>query len=141
MTPLFVDTAGWACIADKREDFHAPASAIYRESGRQKRLLITTNWIITETVALLSSRRLPRLQLIGFIETIKTAPLIEIVHITPELDEAAWQLLQDRPDKEWSLVDCASFVLMQKRGLREVLTTDHHFDQAGFVRLLRQTAA
>ena len=44
---------------------------------------------------------------------------------------------ESRPDKEWSLVDCASFVVMQQRGLTEVLTTDHHFEQAGFVRLLK----
>ncbi len=42
-----------------------------------------------------------------------------------------------RADKEWSLVDCASFVVMQQRGLTEALTTDRHFEQAGFVRLLK----
>jgi predicted nucleic acid-binding protein len=46
-------------------------------------------------------------------------------------------LLADRPDKEWSLVDCTSFVLMERRGLTEALTTDHHFEQASFVRLLQ----
>ena len=48
-----------------------------------------------------------------------------------------WQLLKNRQDKEWSLVDCVSFVLMQQRGMTETLTTDRHFDQAGFVRLLK----
>jgi predicted nucleic acid-binding protein len=60
-----------------------------------------------------------------------------VVHIDPELDEQAWQLLSNRQDKHWSLVDCASFVLMNQRGLVEALTTDQHFEQAGFVRLLK----
>jgi len=46
-------------------------------------------------------------------------------------------LFQRRPDKTWSLVDCASFVVMQKRGITEALTSDVHFEQAGFIRLLK----
>jgi len=53
------------------------------------------------------------------------------------LDKQAWELLKNRPDKEWSLVDCSSFVLMQQRGMIEAFTTDHHFEQAGFMRLLK----
>jgi predicted nucleic acid-binding protein len=59
------------------------------------------------------------------------------VHIDLTLDNQAWQLLKSRPDKEWGLVDCASFVLMQQRGIAEALTTDHNFEQAGFIRLLK----
>jgi predicted nucleic acid-binding protein len=70
-------------------------------------------------------------------ETIKTASWVEIVHIDPTIDNEAWKLLKNRPDKKWSLVDCSSFVLMQQRGIIEALTTDHHFEQAGFVRLLK----
>jgi predicted nucleic acid-binding protein len=53
------------------------------------------------------------------------------------LDKEAWNLLKTRLDKEWSRVDCSSFVLMQQRGMIEALTTDHHFEQADFVRLLK----
>lgn len=58
------------------------------------------------------------------------------MHIDEKLDGQAWKLLEDRLDKTWSLVDCASFVVMEERGLTEALTTDRHFEQAGFVRLL-----
>ncbi len=61
----------------------------------------------------------------------------EIVHVDAALDGKAWQLLKERQDKEWSLVDCSSFVIMRQRDLTEALTTDHHFEQAGFVRLLK----
>lgn len=99
---------------------------------------MTTNYILTEVVALLTSPlRIPRPEIIAFIDGLKSSPYIEIVHIDPTLDDQAWQLLTHRQDKEWSLVDCASFVLMQERGVHEALTTDHHFEQAGFIRLLK----
>jgi hypothetical protein len=41
-----------------------------------------------------------------------------------------------RPDKSWSLTDCISFVVMEERGIREALTADHHFGQAGYVPML-----
>ena len=42
-----------------------------------------------------------------------------------------------RPDKDWSLTDCISFVVMQERNIQDALTADHHFEQAGFVALLK----
>jgi predicted nucleic acid-binding protein len=138
MTALFVDTAGWACLADRRELNHRAASQHYQSVRQGKRLIVTTNYILAELVALLTSRtRLTRTQVIAFIESLKQASFIQIVYIDEALDTQAWQLLKNRADKEWSLVDCASFVVMQQRNLTEALTTDHHFEQAGFVRLLR----
>ena len=64
--------------------------------------------------------------------------LVEIVHVDVSLDVVAWQLWQSRPDKEWSFVDCAA---LRRHATAQVspkaLTTDHHFEQAGFVRLLK----
>ena len=73
----------------------------------------------------------------AFVESIKTSPYVEIIHIDVGLDGQAWQLLTHRQDKDWSLVDCSSFVVMQQRSIVEALTTDHHFEQAGFIRLLK----
>ncbi len=116
------------------------AQTLYRrakEQGRQGSVL-TTSYIIAELVALLTSPlRTPRPQAIAFINSLKTSPYIEIVHVDAGLDEQAWQLLSNRPDKVWSLVDCSSFVLMQQRSITNALTTDHHFEQAGFRRLLK----
>ena len=60
-----------------------------------------------------------------------------MVYVDEELHRAAVDLLSRRLDKTYSLCDAVSFILMERRGLREALTTDHHFEQAGFVRLLR----
>jgi predicted nucleic acid-binding protein len=99
--------------------------------------LITTNYILTELVALYVSRiRTPRAQQVLTIERLKTSSWVEIVHVGPELDILAWQFFVSRPDKKWSLVDCSSFVLMHQRGISSALTSDHHFEQAGFQILL-----
>ncbi|HZW34899.1 MAG TPA: hypothetical protein VFF52_29520 [Isosphaeraceae bacterium] len=68
---------------------------------------------------------------------LRAATWVDIIHIDSALDLAAWALWLSRPDKDWSLVDCASFVIMPRQGLTESLTADHHFDQAGFIRLLK----
>jgi hypothetical protein len=45
--------------------------------------------------------------------------------------------MASRPDKDWSLIDCISFVVMEEEGIQEALTADQHFEQAGFTALLR----
>ncbi|HEY4035614.1 MAG TPA: hypothetical protein VGL94_16780, partial [Ktedonobacteraceae bacterium] len=72
---------------------------------------------LTELVALLSSRyHLPRQQVIAAINAIKMDAAVEIVYINQILDDEAWALLEARPDKEWSLVDASSFVIMKRFG-------------------------
>ncbi len=89
-------------------------------------------------MALLTSPlRISRPAVVTIIEGVKASPFVEVIHVDPTLDAEAWKLLRSRQDKEWSLVDCASFVLMNRRGIGEAMTTDHHFEQAGFVRLLK----
>lgn len=71
------------------------------------------------------------------LEGSKSSAYVNIIHLEATLDKQAWDLLRNRPDKTWSLVDCASFVVMTQYNIQNALTTDHHFEQAGFVRLLK----
>ncbi len=138
MPDIFADTAGWGHLVDPTQAYHEQAATIYRQARQQGRKFITTNYVLTELVALLiSPLRIPRPQLIAFIAAVKASPHVDIVHVDLRLDAQAWQLFTERPDKEWSLVDCASFAVMGQRGLLEGFTTDHHFEQAGFVCLLK----
>ncbi len=138
MPKIFADTAGWGNLVDPSQPYHALASQIYRSARQQGHPLITTNYVLTELVALLTSPlQIHRPAIIQFISGVKASPYVEVIHIDPTLDEQAWQLLTQRTDKAWSLVDCASFVVMQRESITEALTTDHHFAQAGFVRLLQ----
>jgi len=100
--------------------------------------VVTTNYVLAELIALMTSPlRIPRSQQVTTIETIKMASWVAVVHIDPTLEAEAWTLLRSRLDKTWSLVDCASFTVMRHRGIREALTTDHNFEQAGFLQLLK----
>jgi len=135
---LFVDTSGWATLVDPSQILHIQMRTLYRNILQQKRRLVTSNYILSELVALLiSPMRISRPSLVTFVEGIKTSPYIEVVHIDATLDQQAWDLFKKRPDKKWTLVDCSSFVLMQQRGITEAITNDHHFEQAGFIRLLK----
>jgi predicted nucleic acid-binding protein len=137
MTDIFADTAGWGHLVDASQPYHTRAATIYRTARQNGQKLLTTNYIVAELVALLTSPlRIPRPRLIELIRGIKTSPHVHIIHVDTTLDGQAWQLLTQRPDKAWSLVDCASFIIMQREGLTEALTTDQHFTQAGFVPLL-----
>ena len=105
---------------------------------QNNRRVVTTNYVLSELIPLLTRRlRVPRERGLHYIKTLRSVDWIEIVHIDEGLDQEAWKLLAERLDKQWSLVDAASFVVMQERGLTEALTEDHHFEQAGFIRLLK----
>jgi predicted nucleic acid-binding protein len=135
---IFVDTSGWAELFGPQLPFHQLATLHYEEAIANSRKLITTNYIVMEYVALLHRPiRTPRIQAIELIQQIRTSPHIQVVHVTPERDEAAWQLLQQYSDKAWSLCDAASFVVMHELNFNDALTTNHHFEQAGFHRLLK----
>jgi uncharacterized protein len=138
MLERFVDTSGWAAWADSNEQFHSLAVVAFDEVWHQGGRLVSTNFVLAELTALLTRPlRVPKPQQIQLLDDIRSDPGVAIVSIDAVREAAAWHLWQARPDKEWNLVDCASFVVMQQGGLNEALTADHHFEQAGFVRLLR----
>jgi len=68
---------------------------------------------------------------------VRTNPRVRLVRASQGLFNDAAETYQQRPDKQWSLVDCSSFILMQRFKLKHALTSDHHYEQAGFTVLLR----
>ncbi len=136
---LFVDTSGWACYLCHQDPLHSEFSIPVQHALKRRKHLVTTNFVIAELVVLLSSRyHLSRQQVVTIIEAIKMDAATEIIHIDQTLDNLAWKLLRARLDKEWSLVDASSFVVMTRFGITKALTTDHHFIQAGFTRIPEQ---
>ena len=137
---LFVDTSGWAYYLDRQAFLHPLILAFVKNTVARRRHLVTTNYIITELVALLSSRyHLPRQQVIQAVNAIKKDTSVEVIYVERSIDDEAWTLLEARLDKEWSLVDASSFVVMSRFGMIQALTTDHHFTQAGFVRVPQES--
>jgi predicted nucleic acid-binding protein len=74
---------------------------------------------------------------LNLLRSLRANAAFEIVPPDPDLFERGIDLFARRADKAWSLTDCISFVVMTERGLTEALTGDHHFEQAGFLALLR----
>lgn len=112
---------------------HAQAQAIATTlSGR----MYTSVWVLTEVAdALAVPGR--RARFLPFLQFLRTHPLVTIIPVDQTLFDRGVELYDLRPDKAWSLSDCISFVIMQDHGLRDALTGDHHFEQAGFSALMK----
>lgn len=134
MRVIFADSGYWFASLNPRDQFHARACEVSRELGRFR--ILTTEMILDELLAALSKVSLRPLAVRG-VEAILSNPNVEVVPQTSLQFRAAFENYRTAADKEWSLTDCASFVLMRERGISEALAHDHHFEQAGFVALLR----
>lgn len=137
MNEVFIDTSGWANAFIKTEPYYTEASTLVKQWQENNQPVVTTNYVLSELIPLFVRMGVPRASALSYIVILRSVDWVEIVHIDESLDEKAWQLLANRLDKEWSLVDAASFVVMQERGMTEALTADHHFEQANFVCLLK----
>jgi predicted nucleic acid-binding protein len=98
---------------------------------------LTHSYVLAEFVPLCQARGLNRAGALAFAADMLDNPQVELVWVDEFLHRAALSLLESRLDKTYSLCDAVSFVLMREYGITEALTTDHHFEQEGFVRLLR----
>lgn len=130
---MLLDTSGLLCLLDPRNEHHAGAVALYDRATAR----ITHNYVLNEFVALAHARRLRRETALAFVARFPHDPEVECLWVDEERHRAAVEFLQARLDKSWSLCDAVSFMLMQERGIMEALTTDQHFEQAGYVRLLK----
>jgi predicted nucleic acid-binding protein len=130
---MFLDTSGLLCFHHRSEPLHLDAVQLFRDAS----IRLTHNYILAEFVALAKSRGVPRTPALEFVKELQDNPLVEIVYVDESLHRQALELLRRREDKSWSLADSVSFLLMQIRNVNSALTTDHDFEQAGFVRLLK----
>lgn len=130
--PAFLDTGAIYALADRNDLDHAVVRAIYDDTGRR---FLTHDLVLVEAFSLLTKRlsKHAALQIIG---ALRRSSRAEIVPLTPGLLQAAWGRCERFADKEWDWIDCTSFELMEQHGLREALSLDHHFAQAGFALLV-----
>jgi predicted nucleic acid-binding protein len=130
---MFLDTSGLLCFHHRAESQHAAAVQFIRSAS----LRLTHNYFLAEFVALARARGLPREPALSFVTDLQDNTAVQVVHVTELLHRDALDFLRQRLDKQCSLCDAVSFLLMPQHGIRDALTTDHHFEQAGFVRLLK----
>ncbi|HMG75482.1 MAG TPA: PIN domain-containing protein [Pyrinomonadaceae bacterium] len=129
---MLLDTSGLMCLFDQRDNRHALATKQYQSATRR----LIHNYVFAEFVALVIARRAPLADALRFTQSIHHSGEVEVVWVDGGLHERAMRLLAEREDKRWTLCDAVSFILMGASRIAEALTTDHDFEQAGFVRLL-----
>ncbi len=132
---IFLDTSGWISLLNSDDRGHSSAVRAWREVILWGKRIVLTGWIIAETGNGLA--RSPRRA--AFVESIRllpSSPEFNVVPIVADIFVRSVDLHAARPDKGWGLVDCASFVVMSDLGILDAFTTDRHFEQAGFRRLL-----
>jgi predicted nucleic acid-binding protein len=129
---MLLDTSGLFCLFHGDEPYHVSARAAYKASVKR----LTHSYVLAEFIALAEARHLPRLAALQYVQDLLFNPRIEVVWVDRDLNDLSMGLLFKRLDKTYSLCDAVSFVLMRQRGLTEALTTDGHFEQEGFRKLL-----
>jgi predicted nucleic acid-binding protein len=133
MTACFADTAYFIALVSPSDLAHESA---LRLAGEMNRSIVTTSGVITELANHLS-KPAHRPLFLGLFDDLSTNPQFRVVHVDATLHDEALSLFRQRTDKSWSLIDCISFIVMRRDGIKDALTTDHHFEQAGFNPLLQ----
>jgi uncharacterized protein len=132
MKAVFCDTFFFLAAINKSDKCHHEALAW---SNGYNGPLLTTIWVITEVADALAGKQNRHVFEI-FYQAIKEDKRMRIVAADQSHWERGLALYFQRPDKEWSLTDCLSFVVMGDEGLKDALTGDRHFEQAGLSILL-----
>ncbi len=129
---MLLDTSGLLCLIHGDEQFHAEARRAYHAAHHH----LCHNYVLAEFVALAQVRGVPRRDALTFVLDLVANPDIATVWVDEAIHHEAMVLLEGRLDKTYSLCDAVSFVLMRKHKINEALTTDRHFEQEGFRKLL-----
>lgn len=128
MLRLFVDTSAWFAFTNRDDPDHKAVAALL---GKSPGRLITSNFILDETVTLCLYRlghsvadRVGRVLL--------DSARVDLLRITPQDENAAWELFCKRADQTYSFTDCTSFVIMRRLGITTAAALDDDFAREGF---------
>jgi uncharacterized protein len=132
---VFADTAAFIALLIRRDELHEQAKEVLTELSATSAMLYTTEPVLFELANALSSINF-RTPAVALIDELRTLPNVVAVHSNNELFENALKLYRERTDKEWSLTDCYSFIVMEENEIKLAFTSDKHFEQAGFIKLL-----
>jgi hypothetical protein len=131
----FID-AGYIIALHRSDDENRDAALRWAAVVRLERWRLMTTTAVLAEIGNAFAKQWFRIR--DYLQAALSDPTIEVVPVTADLVERAVALRNRRPDKEWGLTDCISFVVMQDRGVTEALAADRHFEQAGFRALLRE---
>ena len=133
MNIVFADAFYFVARLNRRDQHHARVLKFSR--GFRARIL-TSDWVLMEVADALAESE-SRARARDFILHLRQSAACEIVPASRELFDRALELYHQHADKQWTLTDCVSFVIMRQQNVTDALTGDKHFEQAGFVALLK----
>ncbi|MGD0093204.1 MAG: hypothetical protein ABSE73_25095 [Planctomycetota bacterium] len=134
MTEVLADTFYYLALGNPGDEAHGRAVSASRDRTLRH---VTHAWVLTEVADALAQARL-RARFLELLELLRDDPRMVVLPATEELFQSGIEFYRARPDKDWSLTDSISFVVMQRRRIKEALTGDKHFEQAGFAAVLRR---
>jgi predicted nucleic acid-binding protein len=133
MNITFVDTSFLLALLLKRDAYHERAWAWQQATVGE---VVTTEYVLIEFVDALSGERVRPLAA-NAVSELRTTRETRVIPATTALLDQGLDFFAAHRDKRWSLTDCLSFLIMRREGITDALTSDHHFEQAGFRALLR----
>ena len=133
---MFADTGYWVAIQNIDDQLHGVAQRV--TDGLGQRRIVTTQMVLVEFLNYMSrGGEDGRTLAVRTVRGLEDSPNVEIVEQTGAQYNAALERYASRSNQRWSVTDCASFLLMEERGITEALAYDRDFEQAGFIALLR----
>ncbi len=131
MMRMFVDTSAWFALGDRKDQYHDRATAFLRNLKFEPVLLLTTDYVVDETLTLLRFKVSHR-EALAFLRLFKRGSQITREQVNSEHLRRAEEVFSRYRDKRWSFTDCVSFAFMEEKGLQEAFAFGANFSQFGF---------
>ena len=132
MNAAFADTFFYLALMRNEDPAHDRAMAVVRRNQP----IVTTEFILLE-LGNACARAADHADFLRDVAGMRSSSRVRIIPLDTRLLNRGMELMAARPDKDWSLTDCISFLVMQEEGIQDALTGDRHFEQAGFTVLLK----
>jgi len=133
MNAVFLDTGYLLALELANDINHRAALQHWQRVTQALPPLITTSYIFDETVTFFNSRGFHS-KAVQVGNNLLRSPSVELIHVDKTIFHEGWSYFRQHQDKEYSLTDCISFVVMRQRGITTAYAFDHHFAQAGFIK-------
>jgi len=129
---VFVDTSAFFAVLDADDENHEAARQMWEDLLTQEAVLVCSNYVLVETLALVQRRLgIPAVRV--FQEDIM--PVLNVEWVDESLHQVGIASVLAAARRRLSLVDCASFEIMRRLGIKTAFAFDHHFDEQGFERV------
>jgi len=125
---IFIDTGAFIALTDADDDNHTAARNYYKDSVEKGTKFITTNFVICETMNYFRAKISHNVS-VTFLENMKKSAIIEIINVTPLLENTAFAIFKQYADKDFSFTDCTSFAVMKSLKVSSSFAFDKHFGQ------------